>query len=343
MKNYYEILEIDKNATKEEIKSSYRKKILQYHPDRNNNFNSEEITKEINEAFRILSNKNKRDKYDRDILDKNISNFVKSNGNFYSNMSSFFYNSSYNTELDIKNYISITLKDALKGGTSIVTFDRILECDTCCGKGWNNLNTKCKTCNGLGQINNISNCTDCKNTGLEIETCSVCLGTKTIVKRENITIKIPPITKENLLSNEIQLKFNNYGNSIYTGTIKTIGNLIVILNIVRFEEDNILIEKDNIKVSIKVPMHYILSEKEIEINILNIKTIKLKLDSKKLYYNIYYLENVFNDIPIYLKVHYEIPEKNLSKDEKEKLIKVMEEIYGTTLQLSYSPITIPSS
>ena len=58
-KNYYNILQVSSNATQKEIKSSYRKLVLQYHPDKNQNINDDKI-KEINEAYNILSNNEKK-------------------------------------------------------------------------------------------------------------------------------------------------------------------------------------------------------------------------------------------------------------------------------------------
>jgi len=65
-RDYYEVLEVSKNATTEEIKKAYRKKALQYHPDKNpDNKEAEEKFKEGNEAYEILSNPDKRAAYDR--------------------------------------------------------------------------------------------------------------------------------------------------------------------------------------------------------------------------------------------------------------------------------------
>ncbi|MEM2942922.1 MAG: DnaJ domain-containing protein, partial [Candidatus Bathyarchaeia archaeon] len=63
-KDYYEILGIQRNATKEEIKNAYRKLALQYHPDRNKSPDAEERFKEISEAYAVLSDDEKRRTYD---------------------------------------------------------------------------------------------------------------------------------------------------------------------------------------------------------------------------------------------------------------------------------------
>src|SRR6187200_1714646 len=63
-RDYYEVLNVDRNATKEEIKGKYRKLALQYHPDRNKSSDAEEKFKEISEAYAVLSDDDKRKKYD---------------------------------------------------------------------------------------------------------------------------------------------------------------------------------------------------------------------------------------------------------------------------------------
>src|SRR6187401_700592 len=64
-RDYYEVLNVDRNATKEEIKGKYRKLALQYHPDRNKSSDAEEKFKEISEAYAVLSDDDKRRKYDK--------------------------------------------------------------------------------------------------------------------------------------------------------------------------------------------------------------------------------------------------------------------------------------
>jgi len=64
-RDYYEVLNVDRNATKEEIKGNYRKLALQYHPDRNKSSDAEEKFKEISEAYAVLSDDDKRKKYDK--------------------------------------------------------------------------------------------------------------------------------------------------------------------------------------------------------------------------------------------------------------------------------------
>lgn len=80
MKKYYDILEVDKDSTQEEIKKSYRKLTLKYHPDRNNdNKKSEAIFKEVVEAYEILGDIEKRKKYDLDLKEDYASKFQEFN------------------------------------------------------------------------------------------------------------------------------------------------------------------------------------------------------------------------------------------------------------------------
>jgi len=71
-KTYYEILEVDKKASQEDIKSAYRRLVMLYHPDKNKLLEAEEMFKGIAEAYSILSDPGKRKQYDRDIEPRNV-------------------------------------------------------------------------------------------------------------------------------------------------------------------------------------------------------------------------------------------------------------------------------
>ena len=95
MKNYYNILEIDKNANKEEIKNAYKKLALKYHPDKNkdNKNNAEEKFKEISEAYEVLSDEQKKYNYD------NGQNIIINNHNPFDIFENIFKN--HNTHINI--------------------------------------------------------------------------------------------------------------------------------------------------------------------------------------------------------------------------------------------------
>ena len=102
--NYYEILDVSRVATYEEIKAKYRKLALKYHPDRNpDNKEAEEMFKQISEAYEVLGDKEKREKYDEEMnnnvkYSKNKENKTKNDYNYSSASSNFSFNPN-----DIKN------------------------------------------------------------------------------------------------------------------------------------------------------------------------------------------------------------------------------------------------
>ena len=95
MSNFYKILNVDESASQDEIRKSFRKLSLKYHPDRNNSYDSENIFKELNEAYEVLGNDKKRNEYDKLHLKNNINNSeLSSQGlqKFFGNYTSFFKN-----------------------------------------------------------------------------------------------------------------------------------------------------------------------------------------------------------------------------------------------------------
>ena len=101
MSNYYEILQLDKKCNQDDIKKSYRKLALQYHPDRNKEPGSEEKFKEISEAYEILSDLHKKKQYD------NQSNMMKTNINPHDLFHQFFKHNSPNVRMNVSNMNSV--------------------------------------------------------------------------------------------------------------------------------------------------------------------------------------------------------------------------------------------
>jgi DnaJ-class molecular chaperone len=175
MKDYYKILELNQSSTEKEIKNSYRRLVKLYHPDTNKNSGADEKIKEINEAYSILSDKEKKIEYDSIINPKvrnpyrtwesrtdSFEDFVKKNsktGSYWnpSRKETYWddivedhynYNQKYSTQpSNIKIKLPINVNDTLYGKIKTLTYKRKIVCD--CVK---NRTEDCRICNDTGLI-----------------------------------------------------------------------------------------------------------------------------------------------------------------------------------------------
>lgn len=225
-KDYYSILGVSRNATKEEIKNAYRKLALQYHPDRNKSKDAEEKFKEINEAYAVLSDDEKRREYDmyghedfrkhfteEDIFrGANFSDFEDlfaqmGFGPFGRDFDIFGFGRRSRTRrgADLQATVQITLEEAARGATHTFEFFREKKCDVCGGGGAEPGSSirVCPDCGGSGQVRStrrmgpivfqaITTCPRCKGSGKTYEKlCHACGGSGIKKQKENITINIP--------------------------------------------------------------------------------------------------------------------------------------------------------
>ncbi|MBQ9267284.1 MAG: molecular chaperone DnaJ [Clostridia bacterium] len=231
-RDYYEVLGVQKNATDEELKKAYRKLAKQYHPDANpdNKEEAEKKFKEINEAYEVLSDKQKRSMYDQ---------FGHSGPNGYSNdfsgfsgfdgfsgfnggggfdvdlgdiFSSFFGGNARSQKRngpvrgrDLRVRAEISFEEAAFGVTKEITINREEQCDTCKGSGAKPGTSAetCKVCNGTGQVRTTQNtilgsfssvrtCEHCGGSGTIIANpCPDCKGRGTVRKQRKIKVNIP--------------------------------------------------------------------------------------------------------------------------------------------------------
>ena len=225
--DYYEILGIDKNADKKEIKSAYRKLALKYHPDKNPSKEAEEKFKEFSEAYAVLYDDEKRKMYDQyghagidqsysyeDIFrGADFGNIFRGAGfNFNDIFEQFFGHSagygrrSYASRgRDLQYGMDIGLEDAYNGLETEIKVPRTETCDTCKGSGAKPGTTpnKCSQCNGTGQVNysrrtpfgmftQVTTCDKCRGQGVVIkERCPKCHGTGMIQVTRSIDVRIP--------------------------------------------------------------------------------------------------------------------------------------------------------
>lgn len=281
-KDYYKILGIDKNASKDDIKKAYRKMAMKYHPDKNpNDKEAESKFKEAAEAYEVLSEDSKKSNYDRyGSADGNSfsSGFGYDMNDIFSQFGDIFgdafgrrYGNQKRTSRgsDLRIKVSLTIEDIIKGANKKIKYKRQTSCTTCDGKGGSDIRD-CLPCNGtgrrqvvqntpFGQIRQETYCSDCSGTGKQIKNkCNTCYGDGTTLKEEIVDIDIPAG-----VSTGMQLSMRGYGNHIRDGVP---GDLNIIIDEIkedyfRREHNNIIVEKDisvidaivGAKINVKTP------------------------------------------------------------------------------------------
>jgi len=260
-RDFYEILNVSKTASADEIKSSYRKLAMKHHPDKNpGDKESEEKFKELAEAYEILSDPNKRQRYDQfghqgvngaggfqDINDI-FSHFGDIFGNFGgrgggSIFDEFFGGSQRgsgrqqnNEGSDLKVTIKLTLEEIAEGVEKTIKVKKYKPCSKCEGSGAkaHSGHAKCSNCNGTGEIRqvsrsifgqfvNVTMCSVCHGEGRIIkEKCDECHGEGRVKSESTVKINIPSGVEE---GNYIPLR--GQGNSGIRGG--RAGNLLVFI------------------------------------------------------------------------------------------------------------------
>ena len=284
MINYYDTLGVSKDASQNDIKKSYYSLALKWHPDKNedNKTIAEEKFKEITKAYQTLSDPDKRDKYDKfgdlDNFDYDFDMGIDPMA-FFDKFMNMGFNMNMNFNIDdlkesflpkkksndIEFIVKFKIKDIFEGSNKNIEYQRYVKCDSCNGKGINNIHNDidsfitCITCNGKKVISKVSKmnpilitnhiipCNDCNGLGNTIKNgcqCNKCNGSKIFKINESINIKIPKSVKNN-----DQLIIQNKGNQ----SVDTkIGNLIIIFKdnlnkkIKRLNDDLVIESKINI-------------------------------------------------------------------------------------------------
>ena len=224
-KDYYEVLGVPKSASSEEIKKSYRKLALKYHPDKNKNDKGAEAKfKEASEAYHVLSDKDRRKNYDQfghaafegaggrggfsnfdftnafsdifgsDIFDDFFDGFGGSRRRGRRRSSDF-------RGADLRYDLSISLEDAYNGKKQEINFSSSEKCERCDGYGAEpgSKPVPCSTCGGQGQVRSSQGfftiqqtCPQCSGYGETIgNPCKTCSGNGKVQGNENVTVKIP--------------------------------------------------------------------------------------------------------------------------------------------------------
>jgi molecular chaperone DnaJ len=211
VKDYYKILGVSKDASQDEIKKAYRKLARKYHPDLNpGDKNAEEKFKEINEAYSVLGDPQKRAEYDRiGTSFEQFGGFERFKGFDFTETFDFgdifsdifgrrFEEPHYEKGEDILINVELSLEEAFSGVTKSINVSRSVICDLCSGSGAESYQT-CQTCKGTGKVQTTkgffkisSTCPDCHGTGKKvISFCKKCGGNGRIVSVETLKVKIP--------------------------------------------------------------------------------------------------------------------------------------------------------
>lgn len=269
-RDYYEVLEISKNASPEEIKKAYRKKAIQFHPDKNpDNKEAEDKFKEAAEAYEVLSNPEKKQRYDQfghagvgsaagggyggagfsDIEDI-FSAFGDIFGGHFGGFGGFGGGSSRGRSgrrvvrgSDLRVKVKLNLKEIVNGVEKKIKVKKYVACDHCSGTGAKDSSsyTTCSTCGGRGQVTRVQN--TLLGQMQTTSTCPSCQGEgKMITDKCNHCAGEGVIRGEEVISIKIpagvgegmQLNVSGKGNAARRGGIN--GDLLVVITEEEHEE-----------------------------------------------------------------------------------------------------------
>lgn len=262
-RDFYEILEVPKTATKEELKKAYRKKAIQFHPDKNpDDKGAEEKFKEAAEAYEVLSDDNKRARYDQyghaglnggggagygggggggmsmDDIFSHFGDIFGDAGGF----GGFGFGGGQRSGRrvargsNIRVKVKLTLQEVANGVEKKMKVQKYVACQQCGGSGaeGSSGHSTCSVCNGTGQVTRIANtilgrmqttsvCDNCGGEGrIVTKKCVHCYGEGVVQAQEVVTVKIPPGVAQGM-----QLTVSGKGNTARRGGMN--GDMIVVI------------------------------------------------------------------------------------------------------------------
>lgn len=261
-RDYYEVLGVGRNASAEEIKKAYRKAALQYHPDKNpGNSDAEDKFKEAAEAYEVLSDPQKRSRYDQfghagvsgaGAAGMNMDDIFQNFGDIFGDtiFENFFGRGGPRTQrargvrgTNIRIKVKLSLKEIAEGVHKTIKVKKYNTCDTCEGSGAKDASSvsTCKTCKGsgyvrrvqntiLGQMSTTTTCPVCHGSGQQVTAnCPKCHGEGRIYGEDTVDFDIPAGVTEG-----IELSMNGKGNAGEKGG--PAGDLLISVEEVPHEE-----------------------------------------------------------------------------------------------------------
>ena len=276
-RDYYEVLGVDKSASADDIKKAYRKMAIKYHPDKNpGDKEAEEKFKEAAEAYSVLSDADKKARYDQfghsgvegagpdfsggfgnlnDILNDLFGGAFGGGFGGFGGFGGGFGGGQRQQKVyrgrDIRVRVKLTLEEIAKGVEKEISIEKNVPCSDCSGKGARNSSDikTCPACKGTGQVQRVVNsflgqtvtystCQQCAGEGKIISNpCHTCNGTGLVRKRETIKVKIPAGVEAGM-----QLTLQGEGHAAKNNGIN--GDLLVVIE--EYEHPDLKREGNNL-------------------------------------------------------------------------------------------------
>jgi molecular chaperone DnaJ len=212
-RDYYEVLGLERNASPEDIKKTFRRLARQYHPDINREPGAESMFKEINEAYEVLSDSEKRSLYDRFGHSGPAGSFdpFGAGGDPFGSIFEAFFGGAGQRQgqrgpqrgADLRYTLAISFEEAIFGIEKEIEFRRLETCSTCKGSGADPGTdpVRCPKCGGLGEIRQraplfnmvtVTTCDQCRGEGTVIAIpCKECRGEGRLRQTRHLAVKIP--------------------------------------------------------------------------------------------------------------------------------------------------------
>ena len=282
VKDYYKVLGVDKSASQDEIKSAYRKLAKQYHPDLHpGDEAAAEKFKEINEAYSVVGDADKRAKYDRGEMDDQFGggsgfNPFGGQGGFSASGFDDLFNmftggfgfgggsrggrKAQQAGSDVTVNVELTFMEAVLGFKKSIKFSRVEKCKTCGGSGAKDDSCvkTCDKCNGSGQVRQtyttvfgqqtvIGQCDKCNGTGTIVtDTCKTCGGKGVSSVSRTIDVTIPAGVEDGTV-----LQLSGEGNAA-RGKNSVNGNLLLVVSV----KSSKLFKRDGMDLFVTVPVTF---------------------------------------------------------------------------------------